>query len=213
MSFWRQYDTFRCNRLLPFSGITALLEDNTMTSTNNYTFEPISYFRNPGTAKPLLRTGPKTHYYTHAARLTIPELDADLVISPLGENNTLSLFVEYLIASTEITGRIRGKEVYGVGLTEHTKIWHEKQEYVTMLRNTLANLPDKCFLGERRAAEKKLLNDLEEVIAASEVGDRRRAKQMLANYMQLISRSINESVIPKPVANLTCLCKDFMARL
>ena len=213
LSFWRQYDTFRCNRLLPFSGITALLEDNTMTTTNNYSFEPISYFRNPGTARPLLRTAPKTHYYTHAARLTIPELDAELVISPLGENNTCSLFVEYLIASTEITGRVRGKEMYGVGLTEHTKIWYEKQEYVTMIRNTLTNLPDKCFLGERHAIEKKLLNDLEEVIAAAEVGDRPRAKQLLANYTQLVSRSINEAVIPKPVANLTCLCKDFIARL
>jgi hypothetical protein len=212
-SFWRQYDTFRCNRLLPFSGITALLDDNTMTSTNNYTFEPISYFRNPGTARPLLRTAPKTHYYTLAARMTIPEWDAELFISPLGENNTLGLFVEYLIASTEITGKIRGKEVYGVGLTEHTKIWHEKQEYVTMFRNTLANLPDKAFPGERHATEKKLVNDLEEVIAAAEVGDRRRAKQMLTNYMQLVSQSINEAVIPKPVANLTSLCKDFMARL
>jgi hypothetical protein len=198
---------------LPFSGITALLEDNTMTSTNNYSFEPISYFRNPGTARPLLRTAPETHYYTHAARLTIPEFDAELVISPLGENNTCSLFVEYLIASTEITGRVRGKEVCGVGLTEHTKIWYEKQEYVMMLRNTLANLPDKAFLGERHAIEKKLVNDLEEVIAAAEVGDRPRAKQLLVNYTQLVSKSINEDVIPKPVANLTCLCHDFMARL
>jgi hypothetical protein len=212
-SFWRQYDTFRCNRLLPFSGITALLDDITMTSTNNYTFEPISYFRNPGTARPLIRTAPKTHYYTLAARMNIPEWDAELVISQLGENNTLGLFVEYLIASTEITGRIRGKEVYGVGLTEHTKIWHEKQEYVTMLRNTLANLPDKAFPGERRATEKRLVNDLEEVIAAAEVKDRRRAKQMLSDYTHLISRSINESVIPKPVANLTSLCQDFMERL
>jgi hypothetical protein len=103
--------------------------------------------------------------------------------------------------------------VYGVGLTEHTKIWHEKQEYVTMLRNTLANLPDKAFLGERRTTEKKLVNDLEEAIAAAEVKDNRRAKQMLASYTQLISQSINESVIPKPAANLTCLCQDLMARL
>jgi hypothetical protein len=212
-SFWRQYDTFRCNRLLPFSGITALLEDNTMTTTNNYTFEPISYLRNPGTARPLLRTAPKTHYFTHAAKLTIPEWDAEMIISPLTENNTLSLFVEYLIASTEITGKVRGQEVCGVGLTEHTKIWHEKHEYVTMIRNTLTNLPGEGFLGERRTIEKNLVNDLEEVIAAAEVGDRRRAKRLLAQYSQLISRSIQEEVISKPAANLTALCRDFMARL
>ncbi len=82
-----------------------------------------------------------------------------------------------------------------------------------MLRNTLANLPDKAFLRERPAIEKKLLNDLEEVIAAAEVGDKTRAKQMMVNYTQLISRSINEAVIPKPAADLTCLCRDFLARL
>ena len=212
-SFWRQYDTFKCNRLVPFSGISALLEDNTMATTNNYSFEPIGYCRNPGTAKPLLRTAPKIHYYTHAARLTIPEWDADMVISPLMEDNTIGLFVEYLIASTEITGRVRGQEVYGVGLTEHTKIWHEKHEYVTMIRNTLSNLPDEGFNGERQPIETKIVNDLEEVLAAAEVGDRSRAKRLLEHYSQLIYKSIREEVIPKPVANLSCLCRDFMARL
>ena len=68
---------------MPFSGIFALFEDNTMATTNDYTLEPISYCKNrgwPRGAGPLFRTAPKNHYVTHAARLTIPEWDADTCI-------------------------------------------------------------------------------------------------------------------------------------
>jgi hypothetical protein len=82
-----------------------------------------------------------------------------------------------------------------------------------MIRNTLSNLSDEGFNGERQPIETKLVNDLEEVLAAAEVGDRSRAKQLLEHYSQLISKSIREEVIPKPAANLSCLCRDFMARL
>jgi hypothetical protein len=209
-NFWRQYDTFRCNRVIPFSGISAVLEDNRMATTNNYSLEPISYYRNPGSAKPLLRTAPKTHYYTHAARLTIPEWGADLTISPILEDNTTGLFVEYLIASTEITGKIRGKEVYGVGLTEHTKIWYENYELVRMIQNTLKNLPDKAFVEDREHTQRKLINDLEEVLVFAELGDESRARNLLGADLEIISKKLREDEIKGPTARPSTICRDLM---
>ncbi len=212
-SFSRQYDTFRCNRLMPFSGISGVLDDNTMVTTNNYTLESMSFFRNPRTAKPLLRTAPETHYYTHAARLIIPEWEADLVMTPLLEDNTISLFVEYIIGSTEITGTVKGKEVCGVGLTEHTKIWHEDHEFVTMIRNTLKYLPDQSFRGDREPVQRKLINDVEEVLIAADVRDSDRAKELLGAVVKFITENIREDVIEEPTASLFGLCQDFRERL
>jgi len=213
---WRQYDTLRYNRLMPFSGIFALFEDNTMATTNDYTLEPISYCKNrgwPRGAGPLFRTGPKDHYVTHAARLTIPEWDADLVISPRLEDNTQAVFVEYYFGPTEITGRIHGKEVYGVGFSEGTKLWYQEHELIQMMQNTLKNLPDQVFVGARATVQRKLINDLEEALTAAQVGDKSRAKELLRGDLALISENIKEGMIEAPAVSLSDLCRDLIGRL
>jgi predicted secreted hydrolase len=213
---WRQYDTLRSNRLLPFSGIFALLEDNTMAATNDYTLEPVSYFKNRGWSKgtgPLLRTGPKGHYVSHACRLIVPEWDADLIISPVMEENTQAVFVEYYFGPTEITGTIQGKEVHGIGFKEGTKLWYEDYEMVQMMRSTLKGLSDEAFVGSRASVQRKLTNDLEEVLSAVLVGDKSRAKELLRGDLALISESIKEKTIGGPATSLSDLCRDFIDRL
>jgi predicted secreted hydrolase len=213
---WRQYDTLRYNRLLPFSGVFALFEDNTMATTNSYTFEPISYYQNrvwPKEAGPIFRTAPKNSYVTHAARLIVPEWDADLVISPVLEDNTQAVFVEYFFGPVEITGKIRGKDVYGVGFLEGTKLYHQDHEFIEMMRNTFKNLPDQAFAGNRAAIQRKLNNDLEEVLTAVQVGDKSRAKELLKADLEFISKNIKAEMTAAPAASLSDLCKDFMGRL
>ncbi len=213
---WRQYDTLRYNRLLPFSGIFALFEDNTMAATNSYTFEPISYSKNrswPKEAGPIFRTAPKGSYIPQAVRLIVPEWDADLVISHVLEDNTQAVFVEYFFGPVEITGKVRGKEVYGVGFLEGTKMYHQEHEFIEMIRNTLKNLPDQGFIGTRTAIQRKLTNDLEETLTAAQVGDKSRAKGLLKNDLVLISQSIKEEMIRAPAASLSELCRDLITRL
>jgi predicted secreted hydrolase len=213
---WRQYDTLRCNRLLPFSGIFALFEDNTMATTNDYTFEPISYSKNrgwPREAGPIFRTAPKGSYIPQAVRLTVPEWDADLVISHVLDDNTQAVFVEYFFGPVEITGKVRGKEVYGVGFLEGTKLYHQEHEFIEMIRNTLKNLPDQAFIGARATVQRKLVNDLEEALTAAQVGDKSRAKGLLKNDIVFISQNIKEETIRAPAAGLSDLCRDLISRL
>jgi predicted secreted hydrolase len=213
---WRQYETMRYNRLMPFSGIFALFEDNTMVTTNDYTLEPVSYLKCPGWSKetkPIFRTGPKDHYVTHAARLTIPEWDADLVITPILEDNTQAVFVEYYFGPTEITGRVRGKDVYGVGFSEGTKLWYQEHELIKMMQNTLKNLPDQAFVGSRASVQRKLINDLEDALTAAQVNDKSRAKELLRGDLALISENIREEMIGAPAVSLSDLCRDLVGRL
>jgi predicted secreted hydrolase len=213
---WRQYDTLRYNRLLPFSGIFALFEDNTMATTNNYTFEPISYYQNrtwPKEAGPIFRTAPKNSYVPNAVRLTVPEWDADLVIAHVLEDNTQAVFVEYFFGPVEITGKVRGKEVYGLGFLEGTKLYYQEHEFIEMIRNTLKNLPDQAFIGTRAAIQRKLNNDLEEILTAVQVGDKLRAKELLEADLSFISQNIKVEMTAAPAASLSDLCNDFISRL
>ncbi|UCC60030.1 MAG: hypothetical protein JSV02_09905 [Dehalococcoidia bacterium] len=213
---WRQYETMRYNRLLPFSGIFALFEDNAMMTTNEYTLEPISYQKCPGWSKetkPIFRTGPRDHYVTHAARLTIPEWDADLVITPLLEDNTQAVFVEYYFGPTEISGTVRGKEVHGLGFSEGTKLWYQDHELIKMMRNILGELPDSAFAGNRADIRRKLVNELEEALAAYQVNNTARAGEVLEGCLALISADIREDVIVAPAVSLSDICRDFIRRL
>jgi hypothetical protein len=213
---WRQYDTLRYNRLLPFSGIFALFEDNTMATTNNYTFEPISYYQNrtwPKEAGPIFRTAPKNSYIPYAVRLIVPEWDADLVITPVLEDNTQAVFVEYFFGPVEIAGKARGKEVYGVGFLEGTKLYYQEHEFIEMMRNTIKNLPDQAFSDTRVAIQRKLNNDLEEILTAVQVGDKSRAKGLLKADLEFISKNIKVEMTAAPAASLSDLCQDFISRL
>jgi hypothetical protein len=150
---------------------------------------------------------------THAARLTVPEWDADLVITPVLEDNTQAVFVEYYFGPTEIRGKIRGKEVYGVGFSEGTKLWYQEHELIKMMRNILRELPDGAFAGSRADIQRRLVNDLEDALTAYQVNNKSRARELLEDDLALISENINEEMIKAPAASLSDLCRDFIGRL
>jgi DNA-binding GntR family transcriptional regulator len=82
-----------------------------------------------------------------------------------------------------------------------------------MMQNTLKNLPDQAFAGNRAAIQRKLNNDLEEVLTAVQVGDKSRAKELLKADLEFISKNIKAEMTAAPAASLSDLCKDFMGRL
>ena len=141
------------------------------------------------------------------------EWDADLVITPRLEDNTQAVFVEYYFGPTEITGRVRGKEVYGVGFSEGTKLWYQEHELIQMMQNTLKNLPDQAFVGTRATVQRKLINDLEDALTAAQVNNKSRAKEVLRGDLALISENIKEEMIEAPAASLSDLCRDLIGRL
>ena len=145
--------------------------------------------------------------------MIVPEWDADLVVSHVLEDNTQAVFVEYFFGPVEITGKVRGKDVYGVGFLEGTKLYYQEHEFIEMMRNTLKNLPDPAFVGKRSEIQRKLNNDLEEILTAVQVGDKSRAKELLNSNLAFISQNIKVEMTAAPAANLSDLCKDFINRL
>jgi len=100
-----------------------------------------------------------------------------------------------------------------LGFLEGTKLFYQEHEFTEMMRNTLKNLSDQAFMGTRPEIQRKLNNDLEEILTAVQVGDKSRAKELLNADLAFISQNIKVEMTPAPAASLSDLCKDFISRL
>jgi hypothetical protein len=96
---------------------------------------------------------------------------------------------------------------------ESTKIWYTEDEVLSMIQNTLKNLPGQAFRADRGTIERKLINDLEEVLTAYKFGQKSHGKELLKADLALISDNIREDMIGAPVARLSDLCRDLADRL
>src|SRR5262249_19744166 len=103
LGVWMQFDRRRGNRLIPFSGVTALGPTGEINGTTAFDIEPLSFVRDRGLVAPRYPL-PGRGYFTDRYHLRVPGLDLDLVSEPLVAAPAHAAPIEYWSGPTRIQG-------------------------------------------------------------------------------------------------------------
>jgi hypothetical protein len=177
MSVWMHFDRRRANRLIPFSGVTASGPNGAIDSTTEFSVEPLSFVRDPGTVVPRYPL-PGAKYFTDRYRLRVPVWDLDISSEPLVPAPAHALPIEYWSGPTRISGTLDGRRVTGFGFHERTLALSRDFELVDVLRQTLLHLPKGAF-AEGGPNGEALANLVWEIDAFISHGDHQEAFRYL----------------------------------
>jgi hypothetical protein len=151
LSLFHQYHRLKQNTLVPWSGISAQgpAPGWDLRATTRARVDVLEFIRSPGIVRgmSMLTEGPR--WFPHRYRVRAPELEMDVVGTPLVDAPAHRLPIEYWTGPVEIAGTFGGSPVTGFGFDERAQPWCRDFEIARALRLSVEHTPG-IELGVRR---------------------------------------------------------------
>jgi hypothetical protein len=164
IAVWTQFDRRRANRVVPFSGATAVGPRGDTAVTTAVEIERLSFARDPAEIEPLYPL-PGPRYFGDRHRVRIPSWNLNLVSEPLVAAPAHRLPIEYWNGPTQIRGTVDGQTVAGFGFHERTLAFSRDFELVEVLRQSLRQLPPEAAHGSTPIALADLAWEIDAILS------------------------------------------------
>jgi hypothetical protein len=168
-----QYQRPAFNRVVPWTGATAIGPDGTVIGDPDVCIEVPAFIRDPGTVRPLLRLSPGPRYMPHRFRLRVPSLELDVAGEPFVDAPAQRMPIEYWTGPVALRGTMAGTPVAGLGFDERSRVWCRDFELAEVLATTIAGA------GPQGPAARRLLLHAQEAGGLLLRGARREAAALL----------------------------------
>jgi hypothetical protein len=176
ISVWQQFDAKRGDRLVPYSGVTAVGPNGEVRATSDFHVERLTFVRDSREIVPdrPLSRGPT--YLTDRFHLTVRDWGLALTAQPLTPAPAHRMPIEYWNGPVRLIGQMAGRPVEGFGFHERSKVWWTPFDLVYVLRETLRHLP---AVGHGGASPQALANRVWECDLLLARNDKAGAQKLL----------------------------------
>jgi hypothetical protein len=146
-SSWRQFDRTDKNAEYSYGGATTYHPAQGARYAGDIVYENLSYVRTENhPVKPLVPPRSTVLYFPNRHRLSSAALDLELLVEPIVEAPLLAFPVEYMHGPALLRGTQGGQPVNGIGSFEMTLHLYRDFELVTVLSDSVRNLPADAVL-------------------------------------------------------------------
>ncbi|GIW40954.1 MAG: hypothetical protein KatS3mg076_1531 [Candidatus Binatia bacterium] len=191
MSVWVHFDRGRTNRVIPFTGATAVDREARVRNTTEIEVEWLSFVRDPRQVRPLARLTEGPAYFGDRYRLRVPAWGLELFSESIVPAPAHRLPIEYWSGPTRLRGSMEGRPVEGFGFYERTHVFARDFELVDVLRKSVRHLPESA-VPRGALGPLEIANRVWEIDAFLSHGDRKGALRYLGEEVRPHLASVAE---------------------